>query len=101
MLGELRGEIAIPNLAPPRAHNYLAVATLARGWTTAAERQLQQAVSADPGFAEAHYNLAIRYMEKKPPAVELARRHYQRAIDLGATPSSRLTMKINSAKDNQ
>jgi tetratricopeptide (TPR) repeat protein len=84
-----------------RAHNYLAVATLARGWTTAAERQLQQAVSADPGFAEAHYNLAIRYMEKKPPAVELARRHYQRAIDLGATPSSRLTMKINSAKDNQ
>ena len=84
-----------------RAHNYLAVATLERGWTTAAERQLQEAVSADPGFAEAHFNLAIRYMEKNPPAVELARRHYQRAIDLGATPSSRLTMKINSAKNNQ
>jgi tetratricopeptide (TPR) repeat protein len=84
-----------------RAHNYLAVATLERGWTTAAERQLQEAVSADPGFAEAHYNLAIRYMEKKPPAVELARRHYQRAIDLGATPSSRLHTRINSAKSTQ
>ena len=84
-----------------RAHNYLAVATLQRGWTTAAERQLQEAVSADPGFAEAHYNLAIRYMEKKPPAVELARRHYQRAIDLGATPSSRLSARINSPKNDQ
>ncbi len=84
-----------------RAHNYLAMATLERGWTKAAERQLQEAVSADPGFAEAHYNLAIRYMEKTPPAVELARRHYQRAIDLGATPSSRLSTKINSAKNHQ
>ena len=80
------------------AHNYLAAATLERGWTGAAERELQEAVSADPGFAEAHYNLAIRYIEKKPPAVELARRHYQRAIDLGATPSSSLALKINSAK---
>jgi tetratricopeptide (TPR) repeat protein len=84
-----------------RAHNYLAVATLQRGWTTAAERQLQEAVSADPGFAEAHYNLAIRYMEKTPPAVELAHRHYQRAIDLGATPSSRLSSRINSTRNNQ
>jgi tetratricopeptide (TPR) repeat protein len=83
------------------AHNYLAAATLERGWVVAAERELQEAVSADPGFAEAHYNLAIRYMEKKPPAVELARRHYQRAIDLGATPSSRLALKINSTKTSQ
>lgn len=84
-----------------RAHNYLAMATLEKGWTQAAERQLQEAVSADPGFADAHYNLAIRYMEKKPPAVELARRHYQRAIDLGATPSSKLHTRIQSAKNNK
>jgi tetratricopeptide (TPR) repeat protein len=84
-----------------RAHNYLAAAILERGWAVAAERELQEAVSADPGFAEAHYNLALRYMEKKPPAVELARRHYQRAIDLGATPSSSLALKINSAKTSR
>ena len=29
------------------------------------------------------YNLAVFYLEEKPPAIELARRHYQKAIQLG------------------
>lgn len=79
-----------------RAHNYLAVAARERGWLAAAERELQLAVAADPGFAEAHYNLALVYMERPKPPIELARRHYRRALDLGAAPDTELAAKISS-----
>jgi hypothetical protein len=38
----------------------------------------------DPGYADANFNLAVLYLGRTPPLIELARRHYQRAIDLGA-----------------
>ncbi len=80
-----------------RAHNYLAVAARDRGWIDAAERELQAAVAADPSFADAHYNLALVYMEKEPPAFELARRHYRRATELGAAPDPDLAARIDKA----
>jgi tetratricopeptide (TPR) repeat protein len=78
-----------------RAHNYLAVAARELGWLSAAERELQAAVAAEPDFAEAHYNLSLAYMERRPPSVELARRHYQRALDLGAVPDPKLAARIS------
>ena len=33
-------------------------------------------------------------MERTPPAVELARRHYQRALDLVAQPDEKLAKRI-------
>ncbi len=83
-----------------RARNYLAVAARELGWLTAAERELQAAVAAEPDFAEAHYNLALAYMERRPPAVELARRHYQRAIDLGAIADPKLDTRIGTPDEN-
>ncbi|MBV9273535.1 MAG: hypothetical protein JO333_06555, partial [Verrucomicrobia bacterium] len=47
---------------------------------------LRKAVELDESYAEAHYNLAIIYTEHRPPELELARRHYYRALDLGAPP---------------
>lgn len=79
-----------------RAHRYLALTSWKLGWTTAAEQELQRAIELNPKDAEAHFNLAIMYMERVKPAVELARRHYFRATDLGAEPDDEIEARINS-----
>jgi Tfp pilus assembly protein PilF len=77
-----------------RAHMYLAVVAQQAGWTAAAEEELRKAISADPDYAEAHYNLALVYLDQKPAAIELARRHYHRALDLGAEADKELEATI-------
>ena len=77
-----------------RAHQYLGVTLGRRGWYTAGEEELRRAVELDPKSADAHYNLAAIYMERVPPSVELARRHYSRAVELGAAPDEELATKI-------
>lgn len=67
----------------PRAHNYLAIATRSLGWTSAAESALQRAIELNPNYGIAHFNLALLYVDQKPPSVELARRHYEKALSLG------------------
>ncbi len=69
-----------------RAHAYLGVAVGRRGWLLGAEDQLRKAVDLQPDYAEAHFNLALFYLQRTPPAIELARRHYERARALGAAP---------------
>ncbi len=91
--GELA--LAISNLtraiheAPGEAESRLLLAAVVRdyGWTEAAVTELQRAVEIDPKLASAHYNLAVTYLEMKPPRLELARRHYYAAIDLGTPPT--------------
>lgn len=77
-----------------RAHQYLGVTLGRRGWYSAGEEELRRAVELDPKSADAHYNLAAIYMERVPPAVELARRHYIKAMDLGAAPDEKLAEQI-------
>jgi len=67
----------------PRARNFLGVVVGRRGWTDGAQAELRRAVELDPGYADAHYNLAVFYLQGKPRAVELARRHYFKALELG------------------
>jgi Flp pilus assembly protein TadD len=67
----------------PRARNFLGVVVGRRGWIDGAQAELRRAVELDPGYADAHYNLAVFYLQEKPPAVELARRHYFKALELG------------------
>jgi Flp pilus assembly protein TadD len=57
-----------------RAHHYLGVTFGKKGWYSAAEEELGKAVALDPGHGEAHYNLAAIYLQRTPPAIELARR---------------------------
>ena len=68
----------------PRARNYLGVVIGRKGWIDGAQSELRRAVELDPSYSDAHYNLAVFYLEEKPPAIELARRHYYRALELGA-----------------
>lgn len=81
----------------PRTRNYLGVAVGRKGWYDAAEAELRKAIEIDPAYADAHFNLAVFYMERKPPAVELAKRHYQRALQLGTERDSLLENNIKKA----
>ena len=87
------------NPKSPQAHNYFAVTLSRRGWYSAAEDELQRAIELDPNFAEAHFNLALTYLQRNPPAVELARRHYQKALDLGAPPDPDVAAKLAAAPE--
>ena len=78
----------------PQTHVYLAVTLARKGWNSAAEDEFRRALELDGRLADAHYNLAVLYLQRIPPAVELARRHYQRALDLGAAPDPALAAKF-------
>jgi Flp pilus assembly protein TadD len=67
----------------PRARNFLGVVIGRQGWIYGAEQELRRAVELDPAYADAHYNLAVFYLQEKPPATELAKRHYFKAVELG------------------
>lgn len=91
-LEQKRPEEAVANLMQatlrddrnPRAHNYLGIAAGRKGWNDFSEQELRRAVELDPGYADANFNLAVFYLRRTPPLLEQGRRHYQRAVDLGA-----------------
>ncbi|MEO0454836.1 MAG: tetratricopeptide repeat protein, partial [Verrucomicrobiota bacterium] len=67
----------------PKTRNYLGIAASQKGWQEAAEQECRKAIELDPQYGDAHFNLAVIYATQKPPARELARRHYNRALELG------------------
>jgi Flp pilus assembly protein TadD len=79
-----------------RVHQYLGVVVGSKGWYSAAEDEMRKAIELAPDYAEAHYNLAVFYMERNPPAVELARRHYYKSVDLGGAPDPELEKKVEA-----
>jgi tetratricopeptide (TPR) repeat protein len=74
----------------PKAHLYLGVLIRKRGWLQGAEDEMRKAIDLDEEYADAHFNLAVLYLERQPPAIELARRHYYRALKLGAEHDAEL-----------
>jgi Tfp pilus assembly protein PilF len=85
----------------PRAHNQLAAAAKALGWHGAAESELQRALDLDPEYAEAHFNLALIYLERRPPSIELARRHYLHAVELGTPRDELVEKQLNDAQSEE
>ena len=77
-----------------QGHNYLAIVAKDLGWTDAAEGELQRAIELNPGYGNAHFNLALMYLERKPPALELAKRHYARATALGVEKDEIVERKL-------
>ncbi|HEY3760670.1 MAG TPA: tetratricopeptide repeat protein [Verrucomicrobiae bacterium] len=63
--------------------NYLGVTLSHKGLRQQAETALRKAIELDPDYGAAHNNLAVIYLNEDPPLVELARWHYQKAIDDG------------------
>lgn len=82
-----------------RAHNYLGVTVGKKGWYSGAEAELQRAIELEPDYAEAHFNLALFYLQRDPPAIELARRHYARALELGAAPDPLVEKNLADGKN--
>jgi Flp pilus assembly protein TadD len=82
-----------------RARNYLGVVVGRKGWLDGAQDELRKAVEIDPAYSDAHYNLAVFYLENKPPSTELARRHYFRAVELGAEPDPEIEKTLKAAPE--
>ncbi len=76
------------------AHNYLGITASEKGWQEAAEKEMLEAIAANPDYVDAHYNLAVIYATNKPPAKELAKRHYAKAKELGAEANPSLEKLI-------
>ena len=74
--------------------NYLGLALSEKGMRGPAETALRRAVQLQPNYGGAHYNLAIVYSSQQPPAMELARFHYQKAITSGHAPNKELEQKL-------
>ncbi|MEJ5238372.1 MAG: tetratricopeptide repeat protein [Limisphaera sp.] len=70
--------------------NFLGLALAHKGLRQAAETALRRAILLQPGYAVAHHNLAVFYLHRTPPLVELARWHYQRARAGGHPPNPEL-----------
>ena len=109
MLGMVRVYQNLPNealaalaqaalLSPdnPKVHNYLGVAIGQKRWFDGAEAELQRAITLDPKYADAHFNLALIYIQRDPPNKALAEKHYLAAIKLGATPDLELEKKLKN-----
>jgi Flp pilus assembly protein TadD/uncharacterized coiled-coil DUF342 family protein len=79
------------------AHNYLGITLSEKGWSAAAEQEIRRAIELNPQYADAHFNLAVIYAKQKTPRWELARYHYQKALDLGAQPDPQLEARLKSA----
>ncbi|HET6407564.1 MAG TPA: tetratricopeptide repeat protein, partial [Chthoniobacteraceae bacterium] len=79
-----------------RTHHYFGVVVGSKGWYSAAEDEMRKAIELAPDYTEAHYNLAVFYLERNPPAIELARRHYHKSIDLGGAPDPALEKRIDA-----
>jgi Tfp pilus assembly protein PilF/septal ring factor EnvC (AmiA/AmiB activator) len=76
------------------AHNYLGITASQKGWQEAAQKELETATELDPNYADAHFNLAVVFGTQSPANKEEARKHYKRAIELGAEPDTSLEQLI-------
>ena len=72
------------------AHNYLGIVLAASGDGKAGEGEIMKAIEINPQYADAHFNLAVIYATGKPPAKMMAKKHYAKAIELGAPPDPSL-----------
>ena len=88
-IGALTRALAI-NPKNATAHNYLGITASQKGWQESALKELETATSIDPNYADAHFNLAVVFATQSPPNKDEARKHYKRAVELGAEPDSAL-----------
>lgn len=78
---------------------YLGITLSERGQRSAAEAALRKALKLNPGSPAAHYNLAVVYATQKPPFLELARFHYEKARRAGqpSNPAFEAVLRGESA----
>lgn len=67
----------------PEIQNFLGLTLSEKGMRPAAEAAFRKAVILKPDYGGAQNNLAVFYLTEKPPAVALARWHYDKAVAAG------------------
>jgi tetratricopeptide (TPR) repeat protein len=72
------------------AHNYLGIVLAAGGKGKAGESEIMKALELNKNYADAHFNLAVIYATGKPPSKMMAKKHYAKALELGAPPDPSL-----------
>ena len=82
-----------PNDAKTR--NYLGISSSRKGLQEAAEQECRKAIELDDSYGDAHFNLAVIYATQTPPSKELAKRHYNRALELGVPKDAELEKLLN------
>lgn len=75
-------------------HNYLGVVNFSQGDFETARRQFVLAVELDDELIEANYNLAVLYSTPEKNDLKQARKHYEKAIQLGRNKNESLEKKI-------
>ncbi len=69
-----------------------------KGLRGPAESAFRRAITLAPGNATAHHHLAVIYATQQPPALELARWHYQKARDAGHPKDAKLEKILSANK---
>ncbi len=78
--------------------NHLGVVLSELGQRDSGEAALRKAVQLQPEYTDAHINLAVVYASQNPPYKELAKYHYQLALQAGHSKDPRLERLIEGAE---
>jgi Flp pilus assembly protein TadD len=81
-----------------QVQNFLGLALSEKGLRGPAETALRKAIQLDPGYANAHNNLAVIYLTQQPPLTELARWHYQKALAAGHPRNAELEKMLDATR---
>ncbi len=82
-----------------KAHNCVGVISTRKGWVARAERAFTNAVSIDPEYGDAHFNLAVLHATKEQPNPAEAGKHYFRALHLGVPRDATIEDFLQEAED--
>ncbi|MCB1205184.1 MAG: tetratricopeptide repeat protein [Verrucomicrobiae bacterium] len=82
-----------------KAHNCVGVISTRKGWVARAERAFTNAVSIDPEYGDAHFNLAVLYATKDQPDPAEAGKHYFRALHLGVPRDATIEGFLKDAEE--
>ena len=78
--------------------NYLGIVLSEKGMRAPAEAALRRAVQLQPNHPAAHNNLAVVYATQKPPALALAKWHYQKAVAAGHARNAELEKLLEGGR---
>jgi Tfp pilus assembly protein PilF len=78
--------------------NDLGIVLSEKGQAAPAEAAFRKALLLQPGYADAHSNLAVFYLSQRPPLVELARWHYLKALAGGMGHNPEIERLLDASK---
>ncbi|MDF1656584.1 MAG: tetratricopeptide repeat protein [Verrucomicrobiales bacterium] len=81
-----------------KAHNTLGVISTRKGWVARAEKAFTSAVSINPKYGDAHFNLAVLYVTRDEPNAKAAEKHYFEALHLGVPRDAAIEDFLSAAE---